>query len=392
MTVGYERSIVGDILHRLEAGPRLVQVVTGPRQVGKTTAARQIEKRWSGPVEYASADISPPPGPEWIRSHWVQARRRGHALLVLDEVQKVAGWAEEVKSQWDEDRRAGVELDVLVLGSSVLLLAKGTAESLAGRFFLHRCSHWTLRECREAFGWDLDTWLFFGGYPGAVPLVGEESAWKSYVADSLVEVVLARDVMSMESIQKPALMRNLFILSSRFPARVLSYNKILGQLQDAGNTTTLAHYLEILAKAFLVSGLGRFSRGQARSRGSSPKLVLWNNALVNALGSSTFEQARSDHSWWGRLVENAVGAHLVSGLRSLPYEVTYWRKQDEEVDYVVQTSSTLWAIEVKSGRERGASGLASFLRVYPDARPLIVGSGGMDLEEFLAHEPRSLLT
>ena len=211
------------------------------------------------------------------------------------------------------------------------------------------------------------------------------------MADSLVEVVLARDVMAMESIQKPALMRNLFILSTRFPARILSYNKMLGQLQDAGNTTTLAHYMEVLAKAFMASGLGRFSRGQARSRGSSPKLVLWSNALVSALSSPTFDQARADPSWWGRLVENAVGAHLVSGLRSLPHDVTYWRERDEEVDYVVQTSGTLWAIEVKSGREGRASGLARFLRRYPDARPLIVGSGGMDLEEFLGHDPRSLL-
>jgi hypothetical protein len=312
-------------------------------------------------------------------------------LLILDEAQKISGWAEEVKALWDEDRREDTDLAVLILGSSALLLARGTSESLAGRFFLHRCSHWTYPECQSAFGWDLERWLFFGGYPGSVPLVEEQPAWKSYVSDSLVESVLARDVMAMENIRKPALLRNLFILCTRFPGMVLSYNKMLGQLQDAGNTTTLAHYLEILSQAFLATGLGKFSRGKARTRGSSPKLILWNNALISALNPSDFEQAMLDTTWWGRLVENAVGAHLVSSLRSLPFELTYFRDRNAEVDFIVRTGGRLWAIEVKSGRGSGASGLETFLRMHSDATPLVVGPSGMSLEEFFSEDPRSIL-
>lgn len=349
---------------------------------------------WEGPVLFASADAPLPPGPEWIQSHWEQARHSAQdrpGLLVLDEVQKVRGWSEIVKALWDEDRAMAVPLCALVLGSSALLLAEGTSESLAGRFFLHRCPHWSYVECREAFGWDLDQWLFFGGYPGAAALAGNEVAWRACVADSLIETALARDVMAMRRITKPILLRHLFALVGRFPAQILSFNKMLGQLQDAGNTTTLAEYLVLLERAYLVSGLERFSAGQARSRGSSPKLVLWNNALVGALNLRSRSEARKDSAWWGCLVENAVGAHLLNHLQDLPYEVTYWRESSDEVDYVVRAGDALWAVEVKSGRPARTEGLAAFLRRQPHARPLVVGAGGMPLESFFTKDPRELL-
>jgi predicted AAA+ superfamily ATPase len=388
-----ERSVVENVLTRLREGPDLLQVIVGPRQVGKTTAARAVAERWSGPVRYAAADLPLPPGPEWIETQWELARRdrgQGTPLLVLDEVQKVSGWSEVVKALWDEDRAGGRPMKVLLLGSSSLLLAKGTTESLAGRFFLHRCLHWSYPECREAFGWNLDRWLHFGGYPGAAPLAADEDAWRSYVTDSLVETVLARDVLAMQTVAKPALLRHLFLLAARFPARILSYNKMLGQLDDAGNTTTLARYLRLLETAYLVTGLERFSAGGARSRASSPKLVLWNNALVTALATRSFEEARADTAGWGRLVENAVGAHLLNSLQALPYEVTYWRERGLEVDYVVRTGRGLWAVEVKSGAAERSQGLAAFLRRHKDARPLVGGTGGMPLEEFFATDPREL--
>jgi len=266
------------------------------------------------------------------------------------------------------------------------------AQSLAGRFFLHRCLHWSFSECRDAFGWDADRWIYFGDYPGAARLTDREDEWRAYVADALVETVLARDVLALHTVAKPALLRHLFALAAQFPAQILSYNKMLGQLQDAGNTTTLAHYVRILETAFLLSGLERFSPGHARSRGSSPKLVLWNNALVSAMRLQRFAEVRSDPGQWGRLVENAVGAHLLNHLQGLRYEITYWRYRDREVDYVVRSGRYTWAIEVKSGRPRPASGLAAFRQEYAKARLLTVGSGGIDLEEFFSRDPRELLS
>lgn len=279
-------------------------IVIGPRQVGKTTIAQTVGRRWEGPVRYASADALPAPGREWIETHWALARgeaSQGPALLILDEVQKIHGWSDTVKALWDEELSRAIPsealpLRVVLVGSSALLLSRGATESLVGRFFMNRCPHWSHDECRETFGWNLDQWIYFGGYPGAAALIGDEDEWRTYITDSLIET------------------------------------------------------------AFLLSGLERFSAGHARSRGSSPKLVFWNNGLVNAMGSGSFRQIRSEPDLWGRLVENAVGAHLLNHLQGLPYEITYWRHHRHEVDYVVRSGRHLWIIEVKSGRPRTAPG------------------------------------
>ena len=383
----FERSMVPLLVKEFEERQPVFQVLTGPRQVGKTTIARQVMEKLPFPSVYASADTPLPPGPEWIETQWrraeVEADRSGGAvLLVLDEVQKVRGWSESLKDRWDAARRLPRDIRLLVLGSSALLIREGLSESLAGRFFLHRCGHWTFRESVDAFGWDLPRWLYFGGYPGAAVYSDDELKWKRYVTDSLIETVLARDVLQLQKITKPTLLRHLFALAATFPAQVLSYNKMLGQLQDAGNTTTLAHYLRLLETAFLASGLELFSRGSVRKRGSSPKLLLWNNALINALSTRSFDESIADTSWWGRLVENAVGGHLANGLHPADYSLTYWRKGKYEVDFVVARGTKLWAIEVKSGRSGKTPGLDPFHARYPEARLLVVGGNGIPLQEF----------
>ncbi len=392
----YERPVVDAVLRLIRQGPPLLQVLVGARQVGKTTAAEQVVEKLGKPHVFAAADTPLPPAPEWIETQWARARTLAKesgqpAVLVLDEVQKVRGWSEQVKRLWDEDRHRKQTLHVLVLGSSSLLLQHGLSESLAGRFFLHRCPHWSWAECRKAFGWDLDRWIYFGGYPGAAPLVDRPSEWRQYVADSLIETVLARDVLQLQAVAKPALLRHLFVLSAAFPAQILAYNKMLGQLHDAGTTTPRAHYLTLLETAVLVSGLELFSRGQRRKRGSSPKLVLWNQALINSLAPRGFHDVRADAEWWGRLVENAAGAHLLNHLPTPEWGVTYWRQGGAEVDYVVERGRAVWGLEVKSGRPRPAFGLSAFRSAFWQAHTLIIGSDGIPLEEFFASNPRSLL-
>ena len=385
----YERRIVNDIIEALNRKLPLLQVMVGPRQVGKTTAAGQVVKRLGWPSVLASADAILPQPPEWIENQWRLARAKASAaqtrvLLVLDEIQKVHGWSEVVKHLWDEDRASGCMVCPLLLGSSALLVQHGLTESLAGRFFLHRCTHWSWPECQSAFGWNLQQWLFFGGYPGAAALVEDEQVWKRYVNDSLIETVLARDVLQMQSIAKPTLLRHLFALAALFPAQIFSYNKMLGQLTDAGNTVTLANYLRLLETAFLASGLELFSKGHVRKRGSSPKLVLWNNALVNAISLKAFAEAFSDGSWWGRVVENAVGAHLLNGLHGPAWSITYWREATAEVDYVVSQGMQDWGIEVKSGRAEKVSGVLVFRQRYPKAKIWMIGGTGIKLEEFFS--------
>ena len=255
--MAFERASIGELIRALQRRPPRLQVLVGPRQVGKTTAAAQVAARLGWPSHTASADAPLPQPPEWIETQWRLARMagRGRVLLVLDEIQKVRGWSEVVKRLWDEEARTGGKVRPLLLGSSALLVQKGLGESLAGRFYLHRCAHWSWPECREAFGWELARWLYLGGYPGAAPLAGDEPAWKRYVTDALIETVIARDVLQMQTVTKPALLRHLFALAAAYPAQILSYTKMLGQLQDAGNTVTLAGYLRLLETAFLASGL-----------------------------------------------------------------------------------------------------------------------------------------
>jgi predicted AAA+ superfamily ATPase len=379
----YELQSLSELLAALTHVKNLIQILTGPRQVGKSTVALQLMEKWEGDVRYASADLPIPPGAEWINHQWNLARTAGEKpLLIIDEVQKVSGWSEAVKSLWDEDRRQNHDVRVLLLGSSALLMQKGLSDSLTGRFFLHRLRHWQYGDMSRAFDVPLERWLYFGGYPGAVSFLDNEGLWRSYVRDSLIETVLARDVLQMERIAKPALLRHLFMLSTAYPAQILSYNKMLGQLTDAGNTTTLAHYVQVLHSAFLLSGLELFKVGQRPKRGSSPKLILWNNALVNAVSGSGYEATRSDPEQWGRLVENAVGAAILNQLEGTAYDLYYWREKDQEVDYVLHAPGRTWAIEVKSSRMKNAHGLRRFLDRYPDARPFIVGGTGMPLEEF----------
>lgn len=384
-----KRPLVNEIRERVLSGKPVINVLIGPRQVGKTTIALQVCEDLPFAHIYASADSPVPLGHEWIETQWKLAelelqRGASSVLLVLDELQKVRAWSETIKMLWDSAKRQKKDIRLLILGSSALLMQSGLTESLAGRFFVTKCPHWSYSECKTAFNWDLQTWLYFGGYPGASEFIEDEDEWRRYVKDSLIETVIARDVLQMHNISKPTLLRHLFGLCALYPAQVFSYNKMLGQLQDAGNTTTLAHYLELLSSAFLVIGLERFNTMKKRRKGSSPKLVVLNNALINALASKTFAQATSDTIWWGRLVENAVGAYLCSELKDLGYDISYYKEGDAEVDYVVSKGETLWAIEVKSGRAYKTSGMSRFVAKYPKAKVLLIGTGGLDLERFFS--------
>jgi predicted AAA+ superfamily ATPase len=237
---------------------------------------------------------------------------------------------------------------------------------------------------RDAFGWSLDQYIFFGGYPGSAGLIGDENRWKRYILDSMVETTLSRDILQLQRIDKPALLRQLFNVGCSYSSQILSYTRIVGQLQDAGNTTTLAHYLDLLGAAGIMVGLHKYAGQKVRQRGSSPKFQTLNNAFITCQSELSFEQARKDHSYWGRLAESAVGAHLVNESQSESAEVYYWREGQKEVDYVVKRGRSLSAIEVKSGTEDGnLSGMDEFSKKFKPKRVLLVGSGGVSLDQFL---------
>jgi predicted AAA+ superfamily ATPase len=384
----FQRPQASILTARLAEPRRFIQVVAGPRQVGKSTLVQQVTDALTVQVRQASADEPGLRGTAWIAQQWEAARlaisNAEGAVLVLDEIQKIPQWSETVKRLWDEDTRAKRPLKVVLLGSAPLLIAQGLTESLAGRFEVMHLSHWSLAEMRAAFGWSLDEYLFYGGYPGAAALVGEPARWARYVADSLIETSIARDVLLLTRVDKPALLRQLFDLACRYSGQVLSYTKMLGQLQDAGNTTTLAHYLELLAGAGMVCGLPKYAGDAARSRGSSPKLQVLNTALMTVAAGITLEEAQQDREFRGRLVESAVGAHLANAALRGECSLHYWRERNHEVDFVVKAGRRLVAIEVKSGRAPQAHpGTAAFVEAFRPQRALLVGGDGIALDEFL---------
>ena len=387
---GYVRPQAAELLRRLKEPRRFIQVVTGPRQVGKTTLVTYVADTAGLPYIFASADEPTLRGHEWIDAQWEAARLRlrdsdaQEGLLVLDEVQKVPHWSEAVKRLWDADTRARRSLRVVLLGSAPLLIQQGMTESLAGRFEVIHLSHWTLAEMKQAFGWAVDQYIFYGGYPGAAPLIIDQERWARYVRDSLIDTTISRDVLLLSRVDKPALLRRLFELGCAYSGQILSYTKMLGQLQDAGNTTTLAHYLELLEGAGMLVGLQKYAAGASRQRGSSPKLQVLNTALMTAQSGLSLADARRDGAFWGRLVESAVGGHLANAAAAGICEVFYWRERSHEVDFVVRAGKTVTAIEVKSGRTRDSfPGFAAFGAAFPRARKLLVGRDGIAVEEFL---------
>ncbi len=377
------KTILSPLGENLARPVHILQILVGPRQVGKTTAVHQFLERWPDPKHYATADQLTPPDARWLAQTWRKARKLSGSrpLLVVDEIQKVTRWSEAVKMLHDEDVRAKRPLRVILLGSSALLLQRGMQESLTGRFQLIDCPHWSYPECRRAFGWDLDRFLFYGGYPGAVPFIGEFETWKDYIQNSLLETVIGRDIHSVHRIHQPALFRQTLALACRHPAEIISLQKLLGQLQDRGSINTLANYLELIAGAFLVEPIRKYSSRAIRVRASSPKLIARNNAIVTALRGVPFEETIGDRPFYGRLVENAVGAALLNAGEA----VFYWSDRDKELDFVVQRGNDLLAIEVKTGYKRATEGLKTFQHRYPGARPVHIGGAHADLsvEQFL---------
>jgi len=389
----FQRSVFSQLRRRVEEPRRFIQVLAGPRQTGKTTVARQVMQVLAMPCHYASADEPTLKDTVWLEQQWETARLRTRtpqgrtrkALLVLDEIQKLPRWSESVKRLWDADTASACPLRVVLLGSSPLLVQHGLSESLAGRFEGLPVTHWSFAEMRDAFGWDIETYLYYGGYPGAAALVDDPARWSRYILDSLVETTISRDIFLMTRIDKPALLRRLFELGCAYSGQILSYQKMVGQLQDAGNTTTLAHYLDLLGGAGLLRGLQKYAGQAVRRRSSSPKLIVMNTALLTASCGMTLPEARENFQFWGRLVESAIGATLANGAIGHGIEISYWNSRNQEVDFVLCRGKRLVAIEVKSGRRRDhLPGLAQFSREFDVSRSLLVGADGIPVDEFLA--------
>jgi hypothetical protein len=389
----FKRPVFNILYQRLLEKRQFIQILAGPRQVGKTTLVGQLAEKIGPSCLYVSADEPTLQDKNWLIGQWDTARQKAHdkkspgdIILVIDEIQKIPAWSQTVKYLWDQDTAKNIPLKIVLLGSSPLLIQKGLTESLAGRFELIPMTHWSWPEMHDCFGYGMDDYIFFGGYPGAAGLRDDFARWSAYIRDSLIETTVSRDILLLTRVDKPALLRRMFLLGCEYSGQILSYQKMVGQLQDSGNTTTLAHYLELLAGAGLLTGIGKYAGQKHRRRASSPKLLALNTGLISALMGTDFTAARKDHKTWGRLVESAVGAHLVNTAAADQVEVYYWNQSSSEVDFILAKGKQLTTIEVKSQPGTAKiSGMASFCKQFPVNKQLIVGGQGIPLEDFLAN-------
>lgn len=385
------------LLKKRVAEPRrFIQVVLGPRQVGKTTLIKQLLKKLPFPNHYATADAIGENNIEWINQQWQLTRNKLlvsdqlEAVLVIDEIQKISNWSEIVKRLWDEDTFSGNQIKIILLGSSKLILQKGLSESLAGRFEVIFLSHWNFLEMKTAFGLSVDEFIWFGGYPGAVSLINDENRWKEYIKNALIETTISKDILMLTRIDKPTLLKNLFDIGITYSGQIVSFTKILGQLADAGNTTTLSNYLNLLDLAGLLSGLEKYSPTMIRQKSSSPKFMVQNTAFISATSNKTFKEAKSDPVYWGRIFESVCGAFLINECRKYNYQLFYWRDRNDEVDFIIQHGEKIIAIEIKSGFKITYKGMSVFIKRFHPSKSLLVGITGVDIEDFLSMDIRLL--
>ncbi len=416
----YTRPEEAKLKKRLSEPVRFINILAGPRQVGKTTIIRDLIPPESPHGYYISVDveaevsissinntssaISPPQkkDADWLRYYWREARTRAVKwaeiylrnntstqnqpyVFAVDEIQKIDQWSEIVKGLWDEDRANDHNMHVVLLGSAPLLMQKGLSESLAGRYELMTISHWCFTEMQEAFDFSLEEFIYFGGYPGSATLIHEESRWRSYVRESLIQPNIEKDIVQMVRIKNPALLKQLFELGCHYSGQELSLTKMIAQLNEAKHTVTLADYLQLLTQAKLLAGLHKYAAKEVRKRNSVPKVIVFNTALMSAIQDYTFAEAQADRSYWGRLVESSIGAHLLNTCDN-DTRVHYWRDGSDEVDFVLTRGRKVTAIEVKSSANPGrVRGLELFAQRNPSAKTILVGKGGISLAEFMSH-------
>ena len=384
----YKLPVYKKIKERLQEPRRFIQVVMGPRQVGKSTVVKQVLNDLESPYRLFSADAVPSSNTNWILDCWNATRvlaktQASECILVIDEIQKIENWSEVVKKLWDEDTFNDTNIKVVLLGSSRLLLQKGLSESLAGRFEEIRMAQWRYEEMSDCFGFTLDEYIYYGGYPGSAPLIKDPSRFEEYIRASIVESTLNRDIMSDTFIKKPALLRQTFELASAYSGKILSYTKMLGQIQDKGNVTTLIQYLNLLKEACMVRGLEKYSNDFARLKGSIPKFQVYDSSLKEIYTPYTLTVAKGNLAEWGNIFESAIGAYIVREAFLHNFEVYYWRERNFEVDFVLRKKGILVALEVKSNSIKNTAGLEEFRKRFNPAVSLVVGEGGMPAEDFL---------
>ncbi len=363
-----ERLFVNTLSERFKDSAPLIHVVLGPRQVGKTTGILQFLETYRGEHHYISADAVLTAGHDWVLQQWQTALLKGHhALLVIDEIQKISNWAEIIKKLWDDQKLKQTQIKLLLSGSSSLSLQRGMTESLAGRLEVIYVPHWDYHESNQLRALSLEDYLRYGGYPKSYDFLEDKDRWHQYVKSSVIDRVIDKDILQYAQVKNPALFRQAFELICCYPSQEISYRKLLGQLQDKGNTDLIKHYLALFEDGFLIKALQKYHNQEFKVKSSSPKII--------PLAPCFYHLFSAKEEKMTFVFESTVGAKL-SQIASKLY---YWRDDTHEVDFVMLWRNKLIAIEVKSGKSRKRSGLEKFLTLFSEAIPIIISRDNYEI-------------
>ena len=386
----YNRAQLSVLKSRMAEPRRTIHVVMGPRQVGKSTMIDQFVEKATVPYSLFSADGVGKTNTAWISEKWHEVRtmmmlyNETEHILIIDEIQKIIGWSEIVKKEWDKDTREKRNLKVILLGSSRLLIQKGLEESLEGRYEAHKMGYWEWEEMREAFGFTMEQFIYFGGFPGLAPYINDEERWRKMMEDSIISPILNHDILDIDEIRNPPLLRQVFEIGSIYSAQEISLTKMQGVV-NSGTVPTISSYLRILDETMLIKPLQKYDNSAIKTKSSIPKLQAYNNAFRNSYCQHTFEEALMNKTEWGRQVESAVGAYLAGRAILDGFELLFWRDEKKnECDYVLKKGERLIAIEVKSGHADNIDGYHTFMKKFEKniVNSFIVGPEGLPLEDF----------
>lgn len=355
-----------------------IQMLTGPRQVGKTTILLELAEDFGARAIYRAADVEEVSAPGWWTLQWeraVRMARTGKTLLIVDEIHSMPYWARRIKVAFDEVCREKLPLQIIISGSAALPITTGARNELAGRFELLTLRHWTVRDLIEVFQLPLEeaaeVYVRYGAFPGELTRRHDYARWREYIIHAILDPALNSDLLLLNQIQKPAILRQLSSIASAQPSEIISLQKLAATLQEKGTLPTISHYLSLLGEAYLLATLDKYSEREVRRRASPPKLVPLSNAFLTAYSDTEPPTAMQNPEKWGHWLENACIAAAVNA----GYQVSYWRSEPYEVDMVVTGQNDNWAIEIKSGgfATRDLHGLMTFIERYRDFRPLIIG-------------------
>lgn len=380
-----QKEIYQSVVSALANNNSKILIVEGPRQAGKTTMVQRALNELGLKATYANADNEYTDNRLFIHNAWEKKRRSANSqLIVLDNIQHIRNWSTLLQAEYEADMAIGKQPRVVLIAASCAPFYRDMeTDFMQQNSTILRLSLWTWADMRDAFGWSLDQYIFFGGYPGLGEIVAKGRPWRNYVRSKLIEPALTNDILIDVRLYKPHVLLQILEEGISYQGEVRSLNGILENTDGAGNTIILSTYLEFLHNAHILYAIRKYSEMMDRRRASIPKMQVHGNAIAayykNWRFPKTLQQDKKRHE----ILLSAVGAHLLNRSFLEGYKITCFWDRYSSIDFIISDSRGR-DILINLCRPKADNALAYFTRHYGSFRTILVGDGGqMSVEEIL---------